>query len=74
MARKENPVKKTSNAQLEASAKYNAKTYTRYYVSLRKIDDADILSALDELFSIGFSTSEAFKLLIREGIAARKQY
>ena len=65
-------MKKTSDAQLEATAKYRKKTYSQYSVAFRKIDDADIIAALEELFNLGFSTSEAFKFLIREGIAARR--
>lgn len=66
-------MRKTSDAQLEATAKYHKKTYERYNVSIRKVDDADIIAALNELFSLGFSTSEAFKILIREGIASGRK-
>lgn len=61
-------MKKTSDAQLEASKKYKKRVYTRYTLSLRKIEDADILSALDELFEQGYTTTEAFKILIRKGL------
>ena len=61
-------MKKTSDAQLEASEKYKKRVYARYTLSLRKIEDADILSALDELFEQGYTTTEAFKTLIRKGL------
>lgn len=61
-------MKKTSVAQLEATAKYKKKVYQRFILSLRKIEDADILSALDELFEQGYTTTEAFKILIRKGL------
>ena len=66
-------MRKTSDAQLEATAKYHKKTDERYDVSIRKVDDADIIAALNELFSLGFSTSEAFKILIRDGIASGRK-
>ena len=66
-------MKKTSDARIAANSRYNAKTYDRFIVSLRKVDDIDILNALNELFEQGYTTTEAFKLLIREGIAARLQ-
>lgn len=61
-------MKKTSDAQLEATAKYKKKVYQRFILSLRKIEDADILSALNELFEQGYTTTEAFKILIRKGL------
>lgn len=61
-------MKKTSDAQLEATAKYKKKVYQRFILSLRKIEDEDILSALNELFEQGYTTTEAFKILIRKGL------
>lgn len=61
-------MKKTSDAQLEATAKYKKKIYQRFILSLRKIEDEDILSALNELFVQGYTTTEAFKILIRKGL------
>lgn len=61
-------MKKTSDAQLEATAKYKKKIYQRFILSLRKIEDEDILSALNELFEQGYTTTEAFKILIRKGL------
>lgn len=61
-------MKKTSDAKIAANTRYNSKTYERFIVSLRKIDDADILSALKELFDQGYTTTESFKILIRKGM------
>ena len=61
-------MKKTSDARIAANARYNSKTYERFIVSLRKIDDADILLALKELFEQGHTTTESFKILIRKGM------
>lgn len=61
-------MKKTSDARIAANTRYNIKTYERFIVSLRKIDDADILSALKELFDQGHTTTESFKILIRKGM------
>ena len=67
-SQKEKIMKKTSDAQLEATAKYKKKVYQRFILSLRKIEDEDILSALNELFEQGYTTTEAFKILIRKGL------
>ncbi len=67
-SKKEKIMKKTSDAQLEATAKYKKKVYQRFILSLRKIEDEDILSALNELFEQGYTTTEAFKILIRKGL------
>lgn len=61
-------MKKTSDARIVANSRYNAKTYDRFIVSLRKADDIDILNALNKLFEQGYTTTEAFKILIRKGL------
>ena len=67
-SKKEKIMKKTSDAQLEATEKKKKKVYQRFILSLRKIEDEDILSALNELFEQGYTTTEAFKILIRKGL------
>ena len=46
--------------------RYNEKTYTRYMINLRKVEDADIISLIEAEKAKGASTSEAIKTLIKK--------
>ena len=48
--------------------RYHAKTYDRMVVSLRKIDDADVIAAIAARKASGMQTSDAVKSLIREAL------
>ena len=61
-------MQKITPAKIASNKRYDAKTYDRRIVSLRKQDDADIIAAVDELIAKGMTTSEAFKYLIRKSL------
>lgn len=60
--------KKKSRTSNEAKMRYSKKTYERYAVSFRKIDDIDCIDAIKDEMSKGYTVSEAFKRLIRKSI------
>lgn len=45
----------------EVKNRWNAKTYKRYTVNLRKDEDADLISLIDEYQKNGGSVSELFR-------------
>lgn len=49
----------------EVKERYNKKTYTRYQLTLRKVEDAELIERIEEEKAKGFSTSEAIKNLIK---------
>ena len=49
----------------EVKKRYNDKTYERYAIALRKIEDADIIELIEAEKAKGFQTTEAIKNLIR---------
>lgn len=51
----------TSNA---VKRRYNDKTYCRYTLQLRKVEDADLIARIETLKAAGFSASGAIKKLI----------
>ena len=51
----------TSNA---VKRRYNDKTYRRYTLQLRKVEDADLIAKIEALKAAGFSASGAIKKLI----------
>lgn len=64
MSIEETPKRKTHTSN-EVKKKYNDKTYALYSVKFRKIEDADIIKLIGDEKAKGFSTSQAFKNLIR---------
>lgn len=58
-------------SDIAAKKRYDAKTYDRRIVSLRKQDDADIIAALDALIADGQTTTQAFRTILRRGLNAR---
>lgn len=62
---------KISPSDIAAKRRYDAKTYDRRIVSLRKQDDADIIAALDALIAEGQTTTQAFRTIMRRGLSAR---
>ena len=59
----EKPKRKTRTSS-EVKTRYNKKTYQQYMLSLRKVDDADIIEMIEAEKAKGFGTSEAIKNLI----------
>lgn len=66
----ENPAKPKRKTHTSTAVKqrYNAKTYERVSVLLRKIDDADVIAAIAARKASGMQTSDAVKSLIREAL------
>lgn len=63
----EKPKRKT-HTSAAATQRYHAKTYERMVVSLRKVDDADVIAAIAARKASGLQTSDAVKSLIREAL------
>lgn len=63
----EKPKRKT-HTSTAVTQRYHAKTYDRMVVSLRKIDDADVIAAIAARKASGMQTSDAVKSLIREAL------
>lgn len=51
--------------------KYNDKTYQRYSINLRKLEDEDCINYLLEEQKKGYSVVETFKRLIRQEIIGK---
>jgi hypothetical protein len=49
----------------EVKERYNKKTYQRYQLTLRKVEDADLIELIEKEKASGLSTSEAIKKLIK---------
>jgi hypothetical protein len=49
----------------EVKERYNKKTYQRYQLTLRKVEDADLINRIEKEKASGLSTSEAIKKLIK---------
>lgn len=58
--------KRKTHTSSEVKARYNKKTYKSYGVNLRINEDADIIAAIEAEKEKGFTTSEAFKRLIKK--------
>ena len=52
----------TSN---EVKKRYNNKAYRQYLVSLRVDQDADLIAKIDALKKDGYSTTDAFRKIIK---------
>lgn len=63
----EKPKRKT-HTSTEVSQRYQKKTYTKYSVAFRKIEDADCIQAIENEIAKGYTTSEVFKRFIRKNI------
>ena len=49
----------------EVKKRYNDKTYQRYQLALRKVEDADLINRIEKEKASGLSTTEAIKNLIK---------
>jgi hypothetical protein len=58
--------KRKTFTSTEVKARYNKKTYKSYNVSLRLVDDADLIELIEKEKSAGASTTEAFRKLLRK--------
>lgn len=58
--------KRKTFTSTEVKKRYADKVYKRYTVSLRKIEDADIIEQIERAKEHGVDTSDAFKALIRK--------
>lgn len=65
--------KRKTHTSSEVKARYNKKTYKSYNVNFRKIEDADIIDTIETEKAKGFTTSEAFKRLLRKDIIHDKE-
>ena len=63
----EKPKRKT-HTSTAVTQRYIDKTYDRLTVSLRRIDDADVIAAIAARKAAGLQTSDAVKSLIREAL------
>ena len=61
----EKPKRKTHTSSA-VKARYNKKTYQQYMLTLRKVDDADIIEKIEAEKAKGFGTTEAIKNLIKK--------
>lgn len=57
--------KRKTHTSNEVKARYNAKTYKRYALVLRKDSDQDIIEMIEAERAQGLGTGEAIKKLIR---------
>ena len=57
--------KRKTHTSSEVKQRYIKKTYERYLLTLRKVEDADLINRIEEEKAKGFSTSEAIKNLIK---------
>ena len=64
MENQEKPKRKTRTSN-EVNQRYKKKTYDRRMLTLRKVEDADIIAMIDAERAKGYQTSEAIKNLIR---------
>ncbi len=65
MAEEQQKPKRKTHTSTEVTQRYQKKTYKKYGVAFRKIEDADCIEAIENEISKGYTTSEAFKRLIR---------
>ena len=65
MNKTEEKKKRKSYTSNEVKKRYNDKTYQRFQLNLRKVEDAELIERIEEEKAKGFSTSEAIKNLIK---------
>jgi hypothetical protein len=61
----EEPKKRKTTTSNEVKQRYIKKTYERYLLTLRKVEDADLINRIEKEKASGLSTSEAIKKLIK---------
>ena len=59
--------KRKTRTSTEVKARWNEKTYVRYSVALRKLEDEKIIRAIEALKEKGLQTTDAIKTLILNG-------
>lgn len=59
------PKKRKTTTSNEVKQRYIKKTYERYLLTLRKVEDADLINRIEKEKASGLSTSEAIKKLIK---------
>ena len=59
------PEKRKTYTSSAVKKKYNDKTYHQYLVSLRVEQDADLIAKIEDLKKDGYSTTDAFRKLIK---------
>lgn len=64
MSTEEKTKRKTVTSN-EVKKRYNDKTYIPYSVKFRKIEDADIIKLIEDEKAKGFTTTEAFRNLLK---------
>jgi hypothetical protein len=57
--------KRKTHTSSEVKKRYIDKTYTRYTLNLRKVEDADLIIRIEKEKASGLSTTEAIKKLIK---------
>lgn len=57
--------KRKTHTSNEVKLRYKKKVYKNYNVSLRKVEDAEIIKLIEDEKSKGFGTTEAIKNLIK---------
>jgi plasmid rolling circle replication initiator protein Rep len=57
--------KRKTHTSSEVKKRYNDKTYQRYQLNLRKVEDADLIERIEKEKASGFTTTEAIKKLIK---------
>ena len=65
MNKTEEKKKRKTYTSNEVKKRYNDKTYQRYQLNLRKIEDADLIERIEKEKASGLSTTEAIKKLIK---------
>ena len=65
MNKTEEKKKRKTYTSNEVKKRYNDKTYQRYQLNLRKIEDADLIERIEKEKASGLSTTEAIKNLIK---------
>ena len=65
MNKTEEKKKRKTYTSNEVKKRYNDKTYQRYQLNLRKVEDADLINRIEKEKASGLSTSEAIKKLIK---------
>lgn len=58
--------KRKTTTSSAVKKRYNDKTYKAYTVTLRKVEDADLIARIEAEKAKGFQTTEAFKRLLNE--------
>ena len=56
---------KLSEKKIAANARYSRKTYTQYLIKLRKVEDAEIIAAIEAKKASGIMPTEYFRQLFR---------